>query len=326
MRRSGFSGWTARGLFGLLLATSLIVSGCGTSAQNDAAPGAGKQAQANASQAITPPIAAAWLYMSDDHTNQAYNRIPDTWSQINFKNVDVLNVGPAGVQADGTFGLYNSPQTGDLSYRFKWVLNQARTQNPGIKIILSQWWGEGDGIWGSSLGSLKDSAAVEKYTTSVGAFLKSYLGISGGVDGYDIDYESNNVTDNTAAITKQIRAQMTSLSNANAGRPFYQTVSPSETSNLKEAIGYLDFVNMQTYAGGSPWILQELTDLGFKNGQLLYGICPETSCPGPSLADVEAAYTNNKLAGIHLWRLNSDNQVHEGQVQSQVYQFLHPKK
>jgi len=41
-----------------------------------------------------------------------------------------LNIGPAGVQADGTFGLYNSLATGDLANRFKWVIATARSQNP----------------------------------------------------------------------------------------------------------------------------------------------------------------------------------------------------
>jgi len=52
-------------------------------------------------------ISTAWMYLSDD---QKYNTIPPEWSDINFKDVDVLNIGPAGVQADGTFGLYNSSQ------------------------------------------------------------------------------------------------------------------------------------------------------------------------------------------------------------------------
>jgi len=86
------------------------------------------------------------MYLSD---NQQYDTIPPEWSDINFKDVDVLNIGPAGVQSDGTFGLYNSPQTGDLANRFKWVMQTARSQNPNIKIIVSQWWGNGDGIWGA---------------------------------------------------------------------------------------------------------------------------------------------------------------------------------
>jgi hypothetical protein len=259
------------------------------------------------------------MYMADD---QAYSQIPPYWSQVDFSDVDVLIVGPVGVQADGTFGLYSSVRTGDLANRFKWVLQRARAQNPRIKIIVSQWWGDGTGKWGSALSALKSSADIQKYTSSVYNFLVAYLNTAGGIDGYDIDYESNNVSPNTAAITQQIRAQLWRLSKA-SGRPFYLTVSPASTGYLKEAVGSLDFVNMQTYAGGMGLTPQDFLALGLKSTQLLYGICPETSCGTPSLNQVKQAYIANKLAGIHLWRLNSGNYQYEGQVQKQVYNFLH---
>lgn len=271
---------------------------------------------------IELPISTAWMYMSDD---QQYNTIPQTWSNINFKDVDVLNVGPAGVQSDGTFGLYNSPNTGDLANRFKWIIQTARGQNPNIKIIVSQWWGNGDGIWGKALDSLNTSAAIIKYTSSVAAFLQSYVNVGGGVDGYDIDYESNNVVSSISAITSQIRLGMNALSKANGGRPFYLTVSPADTTYLNTAVSSLNFVNMQTYAGGGYLTPQDFTALGLKPQQLLYGICPETNCGTQTVSEVESEYTNNNLAGIHLWRLNSDNYIEEGQWQAQIYKFLHPQ-
>jgi hypothetical protein len=277
-------------------------------------------AQAAAGNGISLPISTAWVYMADD---QAYNQIPAYWSAMDFRVVDVLTVGPAGIQADGTFGLYNSPKTGDLANRFKWIIQTARAQNPNIKIIVSQWWGNGAGIWGSSLSALNSPAAIQKYTSSVRDFLAAYLKTAGGVDGYDIDYEANNVTSNTGVIAQQIRSQLASLSRASGGRPFYLTVSPASTTYLKDAVGSLDLVNMQTYAGGSGLTPQNFLQMGLKSTQLLYGICPETNCPSPSLPQVKKAFTVNKLAGIHLWRLNSDNHPHEGQVQKQVYDFLH---
>ena len=273
-----------------------------------------------AGNGISLPISTAWIYMSDD---QAYNQIPAYWSTIDFRAVDVLTVGPAGVQADGTFGLYNSPKTGDLANRFKWIIQTARTQNPKIKIIVSQWWGNGAGIWGSPLSTLKSAADIQKYTSSVRDFLAAYLKTAGGVDGYDIDYEADNVTSSTGALTQQIRAQLSSLSKATGGRPFYLTLSPASTTYVKAAVGSVDFVNMQTYAGGSGLTPQSFLQLGLKPTQLLYGICPESRCPSPSLPQVKQAFTVNKLAGIHLWRLNSDDHQHEGQVQKEVYAFLH---
>ncbi len=289
-----------------------VMSVCGCAVQSR---------QVMSPQAISPGIAAAWMYMSDA---QQYGTIPQTWSNINFKDVDVLNVGPAGVQADGTFGLYNSAKTGDLANRFKWIIQTARSQNPNIKIIVSQWWGNGDGIWGKSLSVVNTDAAVSKYTDSVAAFLQSYLSVSDGVDGYDIDYESNNIVSNISTITSQIRTKMDTLSKANGGRSFYLTVSPAQTRYLSAAVASLNFVNMQTYAGGSGLTPQDFTGMGLKSQQLLYGICPETNCSTPTVSQAEAQYTNNKLAGIHLWRLNSDNYIYEGKVQAQIYKFLHP--
>lgn len=272
-------------------------------------------------ETIALPIAAAWMYMSDD---QQYDTIPPTWANINFRDVDVLNVGPAGVQSDGTFGLYNSSQTGDLANRFKWIIQTARSQNPNIKIIISQWWGDGDGIWGSALDSLSTEADIGRYTESAVAFLAAYLDVSGGVDGYDIDYEDNNVVEDVSTITSQIRAGMKALSQANDGRPFYLTVSPADTAYLDTAVTSLDLVNMQTYAGGMYLTTEDFTSLGLASHQLLYGICPETNCGTRTVSEVESEYTDNNLAGIHLWRLNSDNYVHEGEVQAEIYSFLHP--
>jgi Glycosyl hydrolases family 18 len=273
-------------------------------------------------QPIQLPISTAWMYMSDD---QQYKTIPTIWSKINFKDVDVLNVGPAGIQSDGTFGLYKSPTSGDLANRFNWIIHTARSQNPNIKIIVSQWWGDGTGIWGDALDVLQSDAAVSKYTDSVAAFIGGYLSFSGGVDGYDIDYESNNVVDQLPTIVSQIRTKLDVLSKAKGGRPFYLTVSPATTAYLKPAVPALSFVNMQTYAGSFGLTPQEFTALGLKSQQLLYGICPETGCGTKSVQEVAAEYTSNKLGGIHLWRLNSDNYVEEGQWQAQIYSFLHPR-
>jgi hypothetical protein len=281
----------------------------------------------NVTPRITPPVAAAWLYMADD---QAYNTIPAFWSNIDFTKVDVLFVGPVGIQADGTFGLYKSAQTGDLATRFKWVITTARRQNPKIRIIASQWWSDGSNftdnttIWGRPLSVLTSDADVAKYTGSAVAFVKSYLGTGGGIDGYDIDYESYNVVARAPQIVAQIKAGLAVLSKSpRSFRKFYVTVSPSDTTYLKAAAPSIDYVNMQTYEGGWDLTPQSFTALGFKPLQLLYGICPETNCATRSIGYVEQQYKQYGLAGIHLWRLNS-NYVYEGQVQAQVYQFLHP--
>jgi hypothetical protein len=115
------------------------------------------------------------------------------------------------------------------------------------------------------------------------------------------------------------------LSKATGGRPFYLTVSPATTYLLKSAVASLNFVNMQTYAGGYSLTPKDFTQLGLKSQQLLYGICPEEGCATRTVEQVKTEYTKNNLAGIHLWRLNSGNYSDEGLAQAQIYNFLHPK-
>lgn len=258
------------------------------------------------------PIAASWMYLSDD---QKYDTIPSAWNSINFKVVDYLYVGPLGVQEDGTFGLYNSSATGPLAHRLKWTIKTAREQNPDIKIIVSQWWGSGAHSWGEALSALKNDENVDKYTTSVKTFMQHWK----DVNGYDIDYESNNVVDRVPMVLSQIRNKLQSIE----GRKFVVSVSPSVTTNLDKAKASLDYVNLQTYAGGISLTPQQFVDLGFKAEQLLYGICAESGCQSPSLVEVKKAYTKGHLAGIHMYRLNSGNYEEEGQVQEKVYRFLH---
>jgi hypothetical protein len=43
-----------------------------------------------------------------------------------------------------------------------------------------------------------------------------------------------------------------------------------------------------------------------------------------SVEEVEKEYKSYNLAGIHLWRLNSNNYKYELQVQKEIHAFLHP--
>lgn len=275
----------------------------------------------SAGTAFAPPIAAAWLYMSDD---QDYTTIPSHWPDVNFANVDILYVAPAGIQADGTFGLYDSVTTGPLAHRFEWVIRTSRSQNPNIKIIASQFWGYGPEKFGSAFEKLNNSQSITKYTNSVRTFLQSWLSVSGGVDGYDIDYEDNNVVDIAPKILEQVRNNLDTLSKSEGGRPFYVTISPASTQYLDKAVPHLSYVNMQTYAGSMGLSAKDFTEVGFQSSQLLYGICPESNCGSPTLNQTKDAYTKNQLAGIHTWRLNSGNYEEEDNVQAEIYTFLHP--
>ena len=252
------------------------------------------------------------MYLSDDLD---YATIPQKWNRINFTTVDLLYIGPVGVQSTGLFDLYNG-SNGPLAKRFHWTIQRARSQNPGVKIIASQFWGGSPQSWGDDLSALKGSASIEKYASSVVAFMTRWE----GVDGYDIDYEDRNVRPDVGYILEQVRQKLDAIPGQ---RKYYVTVSPSETTYLKAAIPALSYVNMQNYAGGISLTTKDFLDLGFKPEQLLYGYDAERPEDGHSIPEVEKEYADGGLAGIHVWRLDSSDMDAERERQRQIYQFLH---
>lgn len=234
------------------------------------------------------------------------------WYQIPYDKVDILIMGPGGMQkADGgKFGLLPS-----LRAKFNKVVTTARKANPGIKILVSQWWGNGqEKVWGSSLSQL---TSVDAYALSVASFVDEY-----GLDGYDIDYESSNVVSSFPALAASLRR---ALDAKKAGLLF--TISPASTRYLtRESLTHVDLINMQSYAGGRGINVKSYTNLGFPSSAVLYGICPESHCSGASVETACATVKADNLGGIHLWRLNSDNHGTEDSVQGESYQRLHTGK
>lgn len=261
---------------------------------------------------ITTPIAAAWMYLSDDLD---YATIPQKWNRINFTTVDLLYIGPVGIQPNGLFGLYNGAH-GPLAKRFHWTIQRARSQNPGVKIIASQFWGGTPQSWGDDLSALKGPASIERYASSVAAFMMQWEGL----DGYDIDYEDRNIRPDIGYILEQVHRKLDAVPGL---RKYYVTISPSETTYLKPAVPALNYVNMQNYAGGISLTPKDFLDLGLKPEQLLYGYDAERPEDGHSILEVEKDYTDGGLAGIHVWRLDSSDMDAEGERQRQIYQFLH---
>ena len=253
------------------------------------------------------------MYLSDDLN---YTSIPPKWQRINFTSVDLLLIGPVGIQEDGTFGLYSSNKTGPIAHRFHWTIERARAHNPNIKIFASQFWGGNPRAWGNDLSALHSASAIEKYATSVKTFMTNWK----HVEGYDVDYESTNVRDSIGDILKQVR---TTLDDINDGRKFYISVSPASTTHLKAAVPALSFVNMQSYSGGISLTAKDFLDLGLKPHQLLYGYNAEIPQQSHSIPETEKAYKDGHLAGIHVWRLDSSDTKAEGDRFRQIAEFLH---
>jgi hypothetical protein len=268
-------------------------------------------------------ISAAWFYLSDD-TN--YESIPSYWKDIHFDKVNRLYVGPLGIQDSYNFNLYKGIH-GDLSMRFKWLIQKAKADNPNIEIIASQWWGDSPNVYGYSLDALNKSADEEMYAQSVVDFIESYQVNDNGkyaINGYDIDYEDDNVIPDIKNLLNNIRNKLDKLSLKNH-KKYYFTITPASTNYINESsiLSKIDNINMQSYAGGSDIQIDFYLNYGVDPKRIFYGICPETNCKNSkSVESVLAIYKNYKLGGIHLYRLNSDNYLYENSVQENIFSIL----
>ena len=294
------------------------------------------------------PMAGAYIFLADNpeptDPSKYYDYIPPAWSNIDFTTVDVLYVGPGGVQyEDGRFGLYDSEkkdslatkQIGSLATRFSWVVENARKQNPNIKIMISQWPNsegeQADGrYWGFDWSKLIGQTPVitdsniTNYADSVKAFVKEW-----DIDGYDIDYEPQNIMERAPDILSSIRTKLDALSKDSDGRPFYVTACANDNTYLAKAVPSLSIVNMMTYPYGGS-ITSLFTSLGMTVDQLTRGFCAEldSGCDAKLSPAIEA-FNKEKLAGIFQWRLNSPEYMKTGyaeekEFQRQIYDAIHP--
>ena len=314
------------------------------------------------------------LYEPGKPENGSWDDIPPNWSQIRFDTFDFLYISPFEISPtrasfvpgrdvydpsrDGiVFGCTGGTvknRTGIYTKRFEWIIRQARSQNPKVKIMVMQFYG------GPDFTVLNTEQLRKDYTDSVRDFLeewqhKTYKPDNGPeiqlrVDGYDVDYEwvdkkvgdtlireDGNRQPYAPDILHMIRQKVDSLSKT---PKFYVTITAADTHNLghskhsRDLAHVLDFVNMQNYDGGSNCkpekYLHDIPNL--QPSQLVWGITvekPWLNVLPNSLDDNIQKYLNGvgtgQFAGIMVWRLNSDNWVYENMVQLAVYNKVHSR-
>jgi hypothetical protein len=167
------------------------------------------------------------------------------------------------------------------------LVKTARAKNPDIKILLSLGWGEKSNDVGNA------AKTPDVFAASVKALIERH-----SLDGFDIDYESVNVTpDKMLSLTKSLRNALTSDK--------IMTITPAEKTSLtSEILGYFDFVMPQTY-GGNPNsdLAQDLKKLLHSYSKIVFGLSSEAS-NDPTVYARTAK--DNKAAGIFAWRLDTD--------------------
>lgn len=259
--------------------------------------------------------------MCDDQQYQT--NPPSYWKPINFKTVDVLFIAAAGLQNDGTFGLFGEGTQNPLSTRFKYVVDTARAQNSSIKIIVCQFMGSAPTIWGYDLTELnnrqqKDPQAITKYVNSVKAFLDHW-----NLDGYDVDYETTNKVSNINDILSKIHGSF-----QGASRPLVVTLT---TDNLEfinaTTVTVVDYLCIMEYGAGYSRSPSEFQQIGWPMSRIVYGVCGEIPDSSHTVAEAVSSSNTNKLAGIFNWRLASGDanaQASEADWQQQIHSAVHP--
>lgn len=229
---------------------------------------------------------------------------------------------------------------GGLVPRFEAVLREARRQRPQLDIRVSVWWTNGchgsgptgnSTEWGSPLGCDNVPPSQNNhFAKSARAFLASY-----NLTGLDVDYENINVAPYFPALATALHDEFDG--------EFKLSVSAAHTDHLRECAAAIDEAFLQTYMDGYEPMgchgevcrlntFREQT--GIPNSKLFYGLCPETNCKCPTTGPlcgearpIELAVSDaidHGFAGVHSWRLNSDNWEYEAEVMATAHMLLRP--
>lgn len=301
------------------------------------------------------PVVGAHFYVGDASAEEL-KTIPSEWYFTRFDAVDILYVGPLVCRkTDHLFSLqYVNKDNEFIDYtpRFEWVIKRARSANPQIKIIASQWWGKDNVL--ADLKSSRDEVAIspettariEKYTDSVRDFLaswqqKTYVHdgktISLRVDGYDVDYEIGNRVDIITNVFEKIRAKVDQFTGAHQIPPYLLTLTPDRSIHVKEVDPFVNYINMQNYDGGRVLSASDYINIiqpSSPPSKLIWGLTAEnTSLNYPnsntggvlSLDEQLGEVSRLNLGGLFVWRLTSDNWVYENAVQVYIWNKLHPE-
>lgn len=300
-------------------------------------------------------VVGAHFYVGDASAEEL-KTIPSNWYYTRFDAVDILYIGPlVSRRTDHLFSLQyinDHNESIDYSTRFERVIKRARSQNPQIKIIASQWWGDKN-----VLADLKSSreettispettSRIEKYTDSVRDFLAAWQPktsvhkgktISLRVDGCDVDYEVGNREDIVPSVYEKLRAKVDKYAGDHRIAPFLLTLTPDRTFLVKEIAPFVNYINMQNYDGGRNDTADEYVariSSSSPSTKLIWGTTaenttlnmPNSSGDGVmSIDDQLAEVSRLHLGGLFIWRLSSDNWTFENAVQVYVWNKLHPQ-
>jgi Glycosyl hydrolases family 18 len=280
----------------------------------------------------------AWIFLNEDEpkgTNyDSASSCYQTLIQNNiYQSVDLLylcfvtttptdaSTIPSGDGSSYTIEMGASSHPGGLTNQdyMNYVIRDARHNNPGIKLMVTLNWGDGNllsNIFSNSQYSPQQNA--DNFAANLMAYLKAY-----DLDGFDIDWESPICDQTTqvqcALLVNAIGAQFQQQTD----KSYYLTLSPAEVGNLDAAAvnKNVNFLNLQLYSGFT--FPGSFTSAGINANLLAYGAKWESG-----YQTAQQAYQDNKAnyqySVFTCWRLNSSNYQFEQTQQQLLYQLVFP--
>lgn len=283
----------------------------------------------------TPKLVNAWIYLNEDEPKGSnYNTPTSSYKQLIVNNVyqsvDILFICfavtlptskttiPAGNGDFYTLQMGTASHPGGLTnqdYMNK-VIQDARKNNPDIKIAMTLIWGDGDTI--SNIFKNPHFTAQQN-ADNFAANLLSYLQYY-NLDGFDVDWESP-LSDTKKEQFTMLFTSIGKLFQKQA-KKYYLTLSPAEATHLdaNTVNTYFDFVTLQLYSGFTK--PEDFTKIGIKKDLLAYGAKFESA-----YENAERAFDRSRHLGyntITCWRLNSDNFQYEQSQQKALYKLVFP--
>src|ERR1044071_9731158 len=281
-----------------------------------------------------PPMCNAWILLSEDDPAGTYYNSPASAFQrliseglyqandiINLCFVDIVPTSsktvPAGDGSSYTLFLdkvthpVDAEGPTDQDY-MEWIIRDARKANPHIKIcltllyhkqhLISQIYKDPDH---------PDQASADAFAQNVVTYLKHY-----GLDGFDIDWEWDYVSDDTTQA--QFKTTFSAVGPALKAAGMLLTMCPATTNNLDpDTVNeHFDIIAFQMYSSTS--LPGDFVAIKIRPDAFAYGAkfeAPDHSTPhGAGVQTATEAFEQMRANGfkaVTTWRLNSENYITE---------------